>query len=79
MNIKKETIVRTIVLVLALVNQILTSTGHTVIPFDEELVNELLSLLLTIGASVWCWWKNNSFTANAIKADEFLGELKKGE
>ena len=76
MKIKKETIIRTVVLALALINQILTALGVSVIPIDNELITELLSLVFTIGASVWAWWKNNSFTKSAIEADKYLAELK---
>lgn len=76
MSVKKDTIIRTIVLALALTNQILTSTGHSVIPISDEQVAELISLLITIGASLWAWWKNNSFTKNAIEADNVLKTLK---
>ena len=79
MAIKKETIIRTVVLVLALVNQILTSMGYSIIPIDDDMITELLSLLFTIGASLWAWWKNNSFTKNAIEADKVLEELKNNE
>ena len=30
------------------------------------------AMLLTAGASLWAWWENNSFTQNAIIADEYL-------
>jgi SPP1 family holin len=76
MSIKKETIIRTVILILALVNQILTSTGHSIIPISDDQVTDLISLSITIGASVWAWWKNNSFTKNAIEADYVLDELK---
>jgi SPP1 family holin len=76
MSIKKETIIRTVVLALALVNQILTACGISVIPVDDAQVTELLSLIFTIGASVWAWWENNSFTKEAIAADELLEQLK---
>lgn len=70
MKVKTDTIVRTVVLILALVNQILTSTGHSPLPIDDNQATELISLIMTIGASVWAWWKNNSFTKPAIRADE---------
>lgn len=76
MKIKTETIVRTVILTMALINQILTSTGHSVIPVTDEQVTELLTLVFTVGASLWAWWKNNSFTKNAIEADMILEELK---
>ena len=76
MKIKTETIVRTVILTMALINQILTTTGHSVIPVTDEQVTELLTLVFTVGASLWAWWKNNSFTKNAIEADMILKELK---
>ena len=76
---KTDTIIRTIVLALALINQILTSTGHSVIPITDGQVTELVTLLFTIGASLWAWWKNNSFTRDAQKADEYLKTLKGGK
>lgn len=75
-NIKTDTIIRTVVLLLALINNTLTMTGHSVLPVTDEQVSELLSLLFTIGAALWAWWKNNSFTPAAIQADEVLAELK---
>ena len=75
-NIKMDTIIRTVVLLLALVNNTLTMTGHSVLPVTDEQLSELLSLAITIAASLWAWWKNNSFTPAAIQADEVLAELK---
>ena len=76
MKVKTETIIRTAVLALALLNQVLVICGNTPLPVKDEELTQVLSLCLTIGASVWSWWKNNSVTANAIKADEYLRELK---
>lgn len=74
--VKRDTIIRTVVLALALVNQTLMLTGHSVLPIEDEQVTELLTLLFTIGSSVWAWWKNNSFTKPAIEADEYMHNLK---
>lgn len=78
-NVKTDTIVRTIILIVALVNQILTSTGHAVIPVSDEEITQVITLVITIGASVWAWWKNNSFTKEAIQADQVLADLKNKE
>lgn len=75
-NVKMDTIIRTVVLLLALVNNTLTMTGRSVLPVTDEQLSELLSLAFTIAASLWAWWKNNSFTPAAIQADEVLAELK---
>lgn len=76
MKVKTDTIIRTIVLMLALINQILTSTGHSVIPITDDQITELVTLCITVGASVWAWWKNNSFTKNALRADDVLQGMK---
>lgn len=68
--VKADTIIRTVVLVVALINQILTSTGHSIIPVSDEQITEVITLCITIVSSVWAWWKNNSFTQAAIRADE---------
>lgn len=79
MKIKTETIVRTVILVVALINQVLTVTGHSLLPITDEQITEIITLVITVGASLWAWWKNNSFTQAAIEADELLNTLKKEE
>lgn len=81
MKVKKETVIRLIVLALVLVNQILCSTGVINFEFGEDKIYEMVSILFTIGGFIWGAWKNNSVTPEAIKADEYLKELKqnKGE
>ena len=79
MKWKKETVIRTLVLLISLLNQVLTVFGKNPLPFSESAVYEAVSLLCTTGASLWAWWKNNSFTSAAMEADDYLAELKKGE
>lgn len=79
MKIKTDTIIRTIVLFIALLNQVLTSMGKNPLPFSDDLIYEAVTLAVTIGASAWAWWKNNSITKKAIVADEYLKSLKNGE
>ena len=78
MKIKTETIIRTVVLAIALLNQALTAMGKNPLPFADETLYEFISILITFIASGWAWWKNNSFTKNAIEADAVLTELKAG-
>lgn len=77
-KVEVGTIIRTICLVLALVNQGLTMAGHAVLPINDEQVNQFVTLIATIVASVWAWWKNNSFTQAALTADEIMHDLKRG-
>lgn len=71
-NISAGTIARTIILALALLNQILVINGIEVIPISDEDINMLVSTAWTIVASAAAWWKNNSFTKKAIEADKVL-------
>lgn len=73
-KIETVTIVRTAVLGFALLNQLLTVSGKNPLPFTEGEAGEAVSMALTAGASLWAWWKNNSFTQKAIEADEKLHE-----
>lgn len=78
-KISPGTIARTICLALALINQILTATGHSIIPIDDETVQALVSTAATVITALISWWKNNSFTQAAIEADIFMKQLKEGE
>ena len=66
------TIVRTVCLALALVNQLLSAGGHSVIPIDNETVNQLV----TAGVTIVTWWYNNSFTEAAIEADKTFERVR---
>lgn len=77
MKIKTGTIVRTVILILALINQALSIAGKAVLPISDEQVEQVISLICTIVASVWAWWKNNSYTAAAIEGDQLKDRLKK--
>lgn len=76
-NVKVDTIIRTIVLIIALLNQGLAIFGKEILPITEDQAYQVLTLIATIATSVWAWWKNNSFTQNAIEADKLLDDLKK--
>ena len=81
-QIKTETIIRTVVLALAIINQILAICGKDTLPLYESDIVQIVTLLATIASSLWAWWKNNSFTHNAIKADDYkqhLDELEEME
>lgn len=75
-KVTTETIVRTIVLVITLVNQVLTMFGKNPLPFAEDELYTMFTAAATIAATLWAWWKNNSFTSEAIEADEYLAELR---
>ncbi len=68
-KVSAGTLARTIVLILALVNQVLAMMGHNLLPVDNEMINDLVGNLWVIGAALWAWWKNNSFTKSALYGD----------
>lgn len=74
-KIKVATMTRTAVLILALANQILSATGHSPIPVDDAQLEQLISTGMTVGAAIWAWWENNSFTKEAIAADNYYDSL----
>lgn len=77
-GVSTSTIIRTVVLILALVNNCLTMAGYSPLPIEDAQVTEVLTMLFTIGAALVAWWKNNSFTKEAIVADSFMHDLKAG-
>ena len=75
-KIESATIARTAVLIFALLNQILQMAGKNPRPFTEEDVYTAATGILPVGASLWTWWKNNSFTQPALEADVYRKEIK---
>lgn len=75
-NITTGTIARTIVLLLALANQVLAMCGKQVLNIADDDIYQIVSIIFTIGASAVAWWKNNSFSQAAIKADEYKENIK---
>lgn len=67
---------RTAALALALTNQLLSCTGHSVLPIESEQLEQLVSTGITVAAALVNWWENNSFTPEAIEADQYLTRLK---
>lgn len=76
MKIKPATIARTAVLALALANQILSVAGMSPLPIDSATLEPWVTTGLTTAAALWAWWNNNSFTPEAIRADELMKEMK---
>lgn len=72
MNIDKGTGIRTIVLILALVNQFLVSFGLNPIPGDMNAWYEVVSTVVTAAVAVWTWFKNNYITAKGKAQKEVI-------
>ena len=65
-------------LILALVNQICHHFGWVPLPATSEELYTRVSWVFTAVAAIIVWWKNNSFTGAAIKADELLKGIVSG-
>ncbi len=79
MKISKSTIVRTILIVLVIINFFLEKLGVDLIPTDESTILMWVEWLIEIAVIVVGFWKNNSYSEKAIKADEFLNTLRESE
>lgn len=73
MNLKGVTVqtwVRTLILIIALVNQGLVMAGVMKKEISFDSWESIATYILTAVTAVWSWWKNNSFTQIAQEADE---------
>jgi SPP1 family holin len=70
--IDRGTMIRTIVLTLALINQFLTAFGLTKIPgtSDEQIL--VVSTIITSVTAIIGWFKNNYLTVKGKKQKEVL-------
>ena len=75
-TISAGTIARTACLLLALTNQVLSALGKPVLPIESQTVEQLVTAGITTVAALVSWWNNNSFTPEAIEADDFMTRLK---
>lgn len=76
-KISADTIARTVCLALALINQVLAIVGKGTIDIVDNDIYQLVSLAWTGSASLIAWWKNNSITTSAIKADAIMKAMKR--
>ena len=65
-NVSIATVARTAALGLALANQLLSAAGKPILPAG-----------LTIAAAIPAWWKNNSFTPEALEGDRAMNAAKR--
>ena len=53
---KKSTIIRSICLLIVLINFVLRSTGHDVLNIDESQIAETIEMIISIAVIVLSWW-----------------------
>lgn len=78
-GVTPETWARTIILFLALVNQILAILGKGQIEIAENDIYQICTLVFTTVSTLWAWWKNNSFSVSAQDGDAVMKALEAGE
>ena len=61
---------------MALLNSLLTAFGKSPLPIDNEQLQQLVTTLITVVVAIINWWQNNSFTTEAIAADELYAKLR---
>ena len=76
-TISAGTVARTAVLLLALTNQVLSAMGKPMLPIESAELEQLVSTGITTLAALIAWWKNNSFTKEALEADQYLDACRK--
>lgn len=77
-GVNTAVIVRALISIIAAINIIFGYLGWHLIPLKDNEVNEIVNagiVVLTAIVWAWGWWKNNSLTLNAQKADAFLRQL----
>ena len=75
---KKEVIVRAIMLSVGIVNTVCMLIGWNPLNIDESTIYEIISAVYMVVVTVWSWWKNNSFSHAAISADNVKDAMKSG-
>ncbi|WP_406621780.1 phage holin [Bacillus atrophaeus] len=82
-NLDRGTVIRTVLLFIALANQLLVMFGKTAIPIDEAQLNHLADVLYTAGSAVFtlamalvAWFKNNYVTSKGKAQKTVLKQHK---
>lgn len=78
-KITKGTIIRTIALAVVLLNMAFKALGKPLIEYDEGTVMYWLEYIIEVAVIITSFWKNNSFSPAAIKADKFMNDLKEAD
>ncbi|MBU8708585.1 phage holin [Bacillus subtilis] len=75
----KGTVIRTVLLLIALINQTMLMLGKSPLDIQEEQVNQLAdalystgSIAFTIGTTLAAWFKNNYVTEKGKKQRDLL-------
>lgn len=67
----KGTFVRTFVLIIALINQLLTIYNKSPLPLDNEQLEQFVSMVFTSVAAIIAWYKNNYVTKKGTHKNNY--------
>lgn len=74
-NLDKGTVIRTVLLFVALLNQALIAFGKAPVPINEQQIDTAYTITSTVVTgilAVWAWWKNNYVTKKGQTQKEVL-------
>ena len=74
-NVSSGTIARMLFLFVSLINGACGIFGLTELNIDENTIYTVVTGITTIVSAVLAFWKNNSFTKEAIEADKYRENL----
>lgn len=78
-SVEAKTVVRLIVLLIALANLVLSVFSTYQIPGLSPETQDALAILITVVASLVSYWYNNSWSKNATTADKLISVLKEAD
>lgn len=79
MKISKSTIIRTLTLLVVIINMVLRQFDIDPLNISENEIVAMVELLIEILVIAAAWWYNNSFTQNALKAQKYIEQLREEE
>ena len=75
--IQKDTIIRTVIAFVVIINTVLTLFDKNPLPYSTEEIEVAVAAVLDVVTTIWVWWKNNSFTVAARIGDETMKYQKR--
>lgn len=75
--IQKDTIIRTVIAFVVIINTVLTLFDKNPLPYSTEEIEVAVAAVLDVVTTLWVWWKNNSFTVAARIGDETMRYQKR--
>ncbi|MBC1604103.1 phage holin [Listeria rocourtiae] len=75
-SVTVATWVRTALLAVALINQLLSILGINPLPFSDARVEQFVTFMFTAVTAIIAFWKNQSFTKAAQNADVQMKMVK---